>query len=63
MEQQGCATVSDFGRLKMSKKRLALDWGIKSKVEDFKPTWIRFRKYLIDNGALHGLCRSLCDKW
>ncbi len=34
----------------MSKKRLALDWTIKARIEDFKPTLIRYRKYLIDNG-------------
>jgi integrase/recombinase XerD len=34
----------------MSKQRLALDWSIKSHVEDFKPTLIRYRKYLADNG-------------
>ncbi len=30
----------------MSKKRLALDWSIKARVEDFKPTLIRYKKYL-----------------
>jgi integrase/recombinase XerD len=34
----------------MSKKRLSLDWTIKARVEDFKPTLIRYRKYLMDNG-------------
>ncbi len=34
----------------MSKKRLALDWTIKARIEDFKPTLIHYRKYLIDNG-------------
>jgi hypothetical protein len=34
---------------KMSKQRLALDWSIKSHVEDFKPTLIRYRKYFADN--------------
>jgi integrase/recombinase XerD len=34
----------------MSKKRLKLDWSIKARVEDFKPTLIRYKKYLIDNG-------------
>ncbi len=32
----------------MSKKRLALDWSIKAGIEDFKPTLIRYRKYLKD---------------
>jgi hypothetical protein len=36
--------------IKMSKKRLKLDWSIKARVEDFKPTLIRYRKYLQDNG-------------
>jgi hypothetical protein len=34
----------------MSKKRLPLDWSIKARIEDFKPTLIRYRKYLVDNG-------------
>ncbi len=34
----------------MSKKRLTLDWTIKAGIEDFKPTLIRYRKYLTDNG-------------
>lgn len=34
----------------MSRKRLALDWIIKAGIEDFKPTLIRHRKYLVDNG-------------
>jgi integrase/recombinase XerD len=34
----------------MSKKRLALDWSIKARIEDFKPILIRYRKYLVDNG-------------
>jgi integrase/recombinase XerD len=35
----------------MSKKRLLLlDWSIKARVEDLKPTLIRYRKYLVDNG-------------
>ncbi|MGA9098422.1 MAG: tyrosine-type recombinase/integrase [Methanotrichaceae archaeon] len=34
----------------MSKKRLQLDWSIKARIEDFKPTLIRFRKYLQDKG-------------
>lgn len=34
----------------MSKKRLALDWHIKANIGDFKPTLIRYRKYLADNG-------------
>jgi len=34
----------------MSKKRLALDWSIKARIEDFKPTLIRYKKYLVDNG-------------
>jgi integrase/recombinase XerD len=34
----------------MSKKRLALDWSIKARVDDFKPTLIRYKKYLVDNG-------------
>jgi integrase/recombinase XerD len=34
----------------MSKKRLALDWTIKARIEDFKPTLIRYRKYLVDKG-------------
>jgi hypothetical protein len=38
------------GDKKMSKKKLVLDWSIESKVEDFKPTLMRYRKYLRDNG-------------
>jgi integrase/recombinase XerD len=34
----------------MSKQRLALDWSMKSRIEDFKPTLIRYRKYLADIG-------------
>ena len=36
--------------IKISKKRLTLDWSIKARIEDFKPTLIRHRKYLVDNG-------------
>ena len=38
------------GDRKLSKKKLEVDWGIESKVEDFKPTLMRYRKYLIDSG-------------
>jgi integrase/recombinase XerD len=34
----------------MTKTRLDVDWSIKGKIEDFKPTLIRYRKYLQDNG-------------
>jgi hypothetical protein len=54
----------------MSKKRLTLDWSIKARVEDFKPTLIRYKKYLVDNGfrsstiwpQLHDVARGIIQR-
>jgi hypothetical protein len=42
----------------MTKKRLALDWSIKARIEDFRPTLLRFRKYLVDNGFRNSTIES-----